>query len=115
MRTTSVSAPMSPTIPAAEHHLRASACDSSLAADVGVAGQDQLAAGARIDHGLLRSVEAERRVRRRYCPIDVVLINDDRNSDFGGGDHLDVDTDLGERREEPGSDPRVRSHADTDD
>src|SRR5690606_35649527 len=53
-------------------------------------------------------------VQHAYGQLHVLLVDDHRNLDFGGRDHLDVDAFLGQRAEHLAGDADVRAHADAD-
>ena len=58
--------------------------------------------------------ELERVVHGAHGGVEVGVAADDRDADLRGGDHLDVDAGLGERREERRRHARVRAHAGAD-
>src|SRR5215472_17876176 len=62
----------------------------------------------------LHAIEPEGSVKRAHRKLGVVGMDEARNFDLRGGDHLDVDAFLGEHLEHLRRDPRVVAHPDAD-
>src|SRR5690606_22625693 len=62
-----------------------------------------------------RSVQLEGGVQSTHGQLQVLLLDDHRDLDLGGGDHLDVDGFLGQGLEHAAGDTGMGTHADADD
>ena len=61
------------------------------------------------------SVQTKSRVNSFRSSLNVGLLHNDGGLDFAGGDHENVDADVGQSLEHFGSDTAVTAHANTDD
>ena len=71
----------------------------------------------RLKEGVTRGVgcvEPEAGVNDSGSFIDTPFIDDHRDLDFGGGDHLDIDFRFAQEFEHPGRNAGMRSHSDPD-